>query len=110
MRRTFALVTIALMLMLTGLATSILARQTSQQPDVLNALLVEVRGLRAAMEELASAGPRVQLSMGRLQLQEAAYQHARAASGRRARSPHRRRNGSVERTERDLRSGGCDPP
>ncbi|HEY7500062.1 MAG TPA: hypothetical protein VH740_16190 [Vicinamibacterales bacterium] len=38
--------------------------------DILPALLVEVRGLRAAMEQMASAGPRVQLALGRLQLQE----------------------------------------
>lgn len=38
--------------------------------DVLPALLTEVRGLRAAMEQMASAGPRVQLALGRLQLQE----------------------------------------
>jgi hypothetical protein len=50
-----------------------LTAQTSQAPpgqDILPALLVEVRGLRAAMEEMASAGPRVQLALGRLQLQE----------------------------------------
>jgi chromosome segregation ATPase len=41
-----------------------------QEPDVLPALLTEVRGLRAAMERLAAAGPRVQLALGRLQLQE----------------------------------------
>lgn len=41
-----------------------------QEPDVLGALLVEVRGLRAAMEQMGSAGPRVQLALGRLQLQE----------------------------------------
>jgi predicted nucleic acid-binding Zn-ribbon protein len=41
-----------------------------QEPDVRPALLVEVRGLRHAMEQLASAGPRVQLALGRLQLQE----------------------------------------
>jgi chromosome segregation ATPase len=41
-----------------------------QEPDVLSALLTEVRGLRAAMEVMASTGPRVQLSLGRLQLQE----------------------------------------
>lgn len=70
MRRALTLVTIALMLILTSLGTSILARQASPQPDVLNALLTEVRGLRAAMEQLVSACPRVQLSMGRLQLQE----------------------------------------
>jgi chromosome segregation ATPase len=42
-----------------------------RQDDVLGALLAEVRGLRAAMEQMASAGPRVQLFVGRLQLQEA---------------------------------------
>ena len=41
-----------------------------RQDDVLPALLVEVRGLRAAMEQMASAGPRVQLFASRLQLQE----------------------------------------
>jgi chromosome segregation ATPase len=46
------------------------AQQTPAQPDVLSALLVEVRGLRAAMEQMAVAGPRVQLVLGRLQLQE----------------------------------------
>jgi chromosome segregation ATPase len=38
--------------------------------EVLSALLVEVRGLRAAMEQMASAGPRVQLAFGRLQMHE----------------------------------------
>jgi hypothetical protein len=42
----------------------------SSAEDVLPALLVEVKGLRAAMEQMAGAGPRVQLSVGRLQLQE----------------------------------------
>ena len=42
----------------------------AQDPDVLSALLTEVRGLRQAMEQMASAGPRVQLALGRLQLQE----------------------------------------
>lgn len=42
----------------------------TRQDDVLSALLVEVKGLRAAMEQLASAGPRVQLFASRLQLQE----------------------------------------
>jgi chromosome segregation ATPase len=47
------------------------ARQSATpQEDVLPALLVEVRGLRAAMEQMASAGPRVQLALGRVQLQE----------------------------------------
>jgi hypothetical protein len=38
--------------------------------DVLPALLAEVKGLRAAIEQMSSAGPRVQLFVGRLQLQE----------------------------------------
>jgi DNA repair ATPase RecN len=42
----------------------------SAEGDVLPALLTEVRGLRAAMEKMASAGPRVQLALGRVQLQE----------------------------------------
>ncbi|HJR59287.1 MAG TPA: hypothetical protein VJ813_07815 [Vicinamibacterales bacterium] len=46
------------------------AEPRAQHPDTLAALLVEVKGLRAAMEEMASAGPRVQLAFGRLQLHE----------------------------------------
>src|SRR5215204_2076542 len=48
-------------------------RVTAQQPstDVLPQLLAEVKGLRAAMEQMASAGPRIQLFTSRLQLQEA---------------------------------------
>src|SRR6187401_1257852 len=47
------------------------AQPTQTQPEVLPALLTEVRGLRAAMEQMASAGPRIQLFTSRLQLQEA---------------------------------------
>jgi chromosome segregation ATPase len=46
------------------------AQVASSSPDVLSALLIEVRGLRSAMEQMASAGPRIQLALGRLQLQE----------------------------------------
>jgi chromosome segregation ATPase len=52
-----------------GLWISVAAQGTST-PDVLGALLIEVRGLRQAMEQMAQAGPRVQLALGRLQLQE----------------------------------------
>lgn len=38
--------------------------------DILPALLEEVRGLRASLEQMSSAGARVQLALGRLQLQE----------------------------------------
>ena len=46
------------------------SRAATPDQDVLPALLTEVRGLRAAMEQMASAGPQVQLAIGRLQLQE----------------------------------------
>jgi chromosome segregation ATPase len=50
------------------------ARAQTQGPaasqDIMPALLSEVRGLRAAMEQMATAGARVQLVLGRLQLQE----------------------------------------
>lgn len=52
-----------------GLGVTVAAQGTGA-PDVLGALLIEVRGLRVAMEQMASAGPRVQLALGRLQLQE----------------------------------------
>ncbi len=63
-------------LVIAGLAVSTSASQSTtrqsptHQEDVLPALLVEVRGLRAAMEQMATAGPRVQLALGRVQLQE----------------------------------------
>jgi chromosome segregation ATPase len=53
-----------------GLQLSAQSPQTSRGGDVLDQLLVEVRGLRASMEVMASAGPRVQLALGRLQLQD----------------------------------------
>jgi chromosome segregation ATPase len=46
------------------------AQTPSRSDDLLPALLTEVKGLRAAMEQMASAGPRVQLFVSRLQLQE----------------------------------------
>ena len=46
------------------------AAQAPRNEDVLPALLTEVRGLRAAMEQLASANAQSQLLVGRLQLQE----------------------------------------
>ena len=50
--------------------TSAVGRQSRQDPDVLGALLVEVRGLRTAIEQMSSASARIQLAMGRLQLNE----------------------------------------
>ena len=55
-----------------GFGVSMTAQGTprTQDADVLPALLTEVRGLRQAMEQMAASGPRVQLALGRLQLQE----------------------------------------
>ena len=49
------------------------------QTDIMPALLQEVRGLRVAIEQMTSSGSRVQLALGRLQLQE---QRLTAANGR----------------------------
>ena len=55
---------------LAAIAISAFQPAAAQSPDVSKELLTEVRALRIAMEQLASAGPRVQLMFGRLQLQE----------------------------------------
>jgi chromosome segregation ATPase len=79
MRRSVAVLTLTLSALVIGLAVrtpafapGVQGRQAvpAAEPDVLPALLTEVRGLRAAMEKMASAGPRVQLALGRVQLQE----------------------------------------
>ena len=72
-RRRFFLATFAVLV--TVVATVAAQSGRSAEPDVLNALLAEVRGLRAAMEQMSSAGPRVQLALGRLQLQEQRVQY-----------------------------------
>ena len=46
------------------------ARAQTPNQDLVPALLVEVKGLRAAMEQMASVSARSQLLVGRLQLQE----------------------------------------
>jgi chromosome segregation ATPase len=70
MRRTLVLAGVVLLSIAGTLATSAFAQQIRQDPDVLTALLTEVRGLRAAIEQMSSASARVQLAMGRLQLSE----------------------------------------
>lgn len=66
----------AVLLVLTALLSGLAVVHGHAQPrtppprDIMPALLEEVRGLRAAMEEMATAGARVQLALGRLQLQE----------------------------------------
>jgi DNA repair exonuclease SbcCD ATPase subunit len=68
---TVAALAIGLVARTPGVMTAAQVRQAAPpEADVLPALLTEVRGLRAAMERMASAGPRVQLALGRVQLQE----------------------------------------
>lgn len=69
------IVVLTLVLVAGGAGLGVRIRAAAQAPraadqDVLPALLIEVRGLRAAMEQMASAGAQVQLALGRLQLQE----------------------------------------
>jgi hypothetical protein len=70
MYRTFALV--AAVAAVVSVPVFVPRAATAQAPpqDIMPAILTELRGLRAAMEQLASAGPRVELALGRLQLQE----------------------------------------
>ena len=85
-----------------GAARSGQAPAAATPPDTIAALLVEVRGLRAAMEQMAAAGPRVQLALGRLQLQEQRINTLvrRLEEVRAALTPARRKlQESSERTE-----------
>ena len=92
------------------------AQAPSGQPDVLSALLTEVRGLRAAMEQMASASARVPLLLGRVQLQEQriANQVRRLDAVRAALAPAQREFDEVARHLKDLQessstSSSCDP-
>jgi predicted nucleic acid-binding Zn-ribbon protein len=46
------------------------ASPQATSPDMLGALLSEVKGLRAALEQMSSASARIQLSVARLQIEE----------------------------------------
>jgi hypothetical protein len=62
----------ALVLAATGIGAAWLplSAQGARTDDLLPALLVEMKGLRAAMEQMATGGPQAQLLVGRLQVQE----------------------------------------
>jgi len=60
----------AVVLMAIGVSWRPTAAQATRSDDVLPALLTEVKGLRAAMEQMASSNAQAQLLVGRLQLQE----------------------------------------
>jgi hypothetical protein len=85
--------------------------------DILPALLIEVRGLRAAMEQMATAGPRVQLALGRVQLQEQRINtlirqlddaHAAVSEAQKPYAELKRQIGALEEGIRDWQPGG--PP
>lgn len=87
--------------------------------DIMPALLEEVRGLRHAMEQMSSAGPRVQLALGRLQLQEQRITNAikRADDARNRLAPLQREQAVIQDRVRGLESalkerhaGGDGPP
>jgi chromosome segregation ATPase len=60
----------AIGLIAVGMSWRPTAAQATRNDDVLPALLTEVKGLRAAMEQMASSNAQAQLLVGRLQLQE----------------------------------------
>jgi hypothetical protein len=70
MGRTTAATVVAALFVGGFVAARAQTEDASQSPGIMPALLTEVRGLRAAMEQMASSGARVQLTLGRLQLQE----------------------------------------
>jgi hypothetical protein len=107
---------VPLVVVVASMAGSIvgLAQAPSGQPDVMSALLTEVRGLRAAMEQMAAAGPRVQLLLGRVQLQEQriANQVRRLDTVRAALVPAQRELDEAARHLKDLQippEQPCDP-
>src|SRR3990170_922749 len=63
-------VAVVLLAGLTVLRAQTPAPSRPESADIMPALLEDVRGLRNALEHMTSAGPRVQLALGRLQLQE----------------------------------------
>jgi chromosome segregation ATPase len=69
-RNTLALTLAAATLAVVALLARPVQGQVPSNGDVTAALLVEVRGLRAAIEQLASSNARIQLAIGRLQIQE----------------------------------------
>ena len=82
--------------------------------DIMPALLEEVRGLRAALETMSSAGARVQLVLGRLQLQEQRLNTAikrlddtrtRLADLQRTQAEHQEQLASMDETKQGAGAG-----
>lgn len=67
---------IGLVVAIAAVALALGASVRGQEPapsEVMGTLMVELRALRGAIEQLASTGARVQLVVGRLQIQEQRY-------------------------------------
>ncbi len=118
MRRSVAVVIVTLVVVGIGLTARTRARtrafeadaRVQQAPgDVLPALLTEVRGLRAAMERMASAGPRVQLPLGRVQLQEQRINNAIRRLDE-VRAAVAQAQSEYDRLQEALRNRGTDGP
>ena len=69
-RKIFTLLMMAAALMTVAVVAGQARGQVPSGTDLTTALLVEMRGLRAAIEQLASSNARIQLAIGRLQIQE----------------------------------------
>ena len=125
MRRNVAVVIVTVAVLVIGLAVHTRALgpgaqvQQAASPasaDVLPALLTEVRGLRAAMEKVASAGPRVQLALGRVQLQEQRINNLIRrldevrASAVETQTSHDQMQEALRNIETELRSPGPNGP
>ena len=70
LRSTIAKVMVAAVLTLSATGAVEAAGQAGQRPDPITALLAEVHALRVAMEQSATIGARVQLTLARLNIEE----------------------------------------
>lgn len=69
-RNRVTLMTVAAVLAIAAVPAGPVRGHERPAGDLTTALLVEMRGLRAAIEQLASSNARIQLAIGRLQIQE----------------------------------------
>jgi hypothetical protein len=92
------------------------SRPAPQSEDIMPALLAEVRGLRTAMEQMAAAGPRVQLALGRLQMQEQRVNNSirrldevrgKLTAAQRQAAEHQERSEMHDRLIKELQSRGA---
>jgi chromosome segregation ATPase len=70
LKRTLTAAALVVAAIAAGASWRPVAAQATRNDDVLPALLTEVKGLRAAMEQMAAGSTQAQVLIGRLQLQE----------------------------------------